>query len=945
VEGAGFRCTAVVELKSPGAPLDRPQPNYGGRTPVDQAFDYAREAYQARWVIVSDMLVIRLYAVESQDEYEVFDLRDCAGEGPSATRNRRRLHLLLHSGQLVKGHGQSPVALLYEKSTARRIEIRAGFYEAYCRIRSDLYSAIATAAAEVHPGMCGSELLQATQRLLDRLMFIYYCEDHPQQLISDETIRRITEAAAVLPGTSTGKVYESLKALFREVDEGSSEASGQAIAAYNGGLFRDHPILDHISLPDSLHRRVYEARGAGQQRRLVQGVYGLHVFDFWTELNEHLLGHIFEQSLSDLGAIAASGVGSSAERWKERRKHGVFYTTDILSDYLARTVLRSTLDDLEALDDASVEATADLLEARAKRLLGLKVADLACGSGAFLVSVHREMVREYRRLTASLAALAAGKADLFSQPDLGRQSAIIRDCVFGADILPQAVEIAQLALWLTSVQKDEKLADLTSHLVSANSLDAPGVFDALGVEPGSLDIVIGNPPWGGTVDADVLARCTQWLGLASGEAWDTWELFLALSIRALREGGRLALLLPDSFFYPAKAKTRKLLLEETTVERVFSLGPDWFGPTVRMGTIAIQARRGPVDRDATIRCMAVSGELRRQAIKGEIQLSQVEAIRSRAVPTRRVLDSPSFEVEVLRGERDDRIISTMEGRSIALQVICDRARGEEMSKSGLAWRCPSCQQLTTPGVKRKGGGYEGKDCPHCGLALTEDAVQCSTAVTDSTPKSEDAVGFIDGDDITTRYRRVQPSKWAVVARMVGSKPDQLYAPPKILIRQAGVGLLATLDETTSRCPQSVYIYRLRPTFAGEGYRHEFVLGALLSRTMNYLVLKLYGETDPAKAYAKLTHARLAALPIPRVDFSDSRQRQAHDTIVADVRRLLDGDAKSGGIEDQRIEMALRGLWGIEAEDGAYINGEFYDLPRGQVFRELFPEGPPLPVSD
>ena len=113
--------------------------------------------------------------------------------------------------------------------------------------------------------------------------------------------------------------------------------------------------------------------------------------------------------------------------------------------------------------------------------------------------------------------------------------------------------------------------------------------------------------------------------------------------------------------------------------------------------------------------------------------------------------------------------------------------------------------------------------------------------------------------------------------------------------------------------------------------------------MNYFVLKRYGETDPAKAFAKLRMEHIDELPIPRVDFTDAKQARGHRMIVENVRLLLDGSAKNGGSEDLEIESILRGLWGISPEDGAYINGEFFDLPQGQVLLSLFPGGPPAPV--
>jgi len=936
--------SAVVELKSPGTPLDRPQASYGNRTPVDQAFDYAREIFQVRWVVVSDMVLLRLYAVESQDDYEEVDLRSCVGRGAEITDALRRLHFLFGRGYLVDGHEESQVSSLYHKSTIHRIEVRDGFYEAYREIRADLYAAIRSACSLRGEEADAVELLRTTQRLLDRMMFIYYCEDHPQGLLPNGLIERVTNAASTLPGSNPNRVYGSLKALFREIDAGNSPYSGVKIAAYNGELFKDDPILDHVDLPDTLHKSVYFGRGADRQTRPIDGAWGLHVYDFWTELNEHLLGHIFEESLSEIDAFIASGRDIDLQRLEERRRHGVFYTTDILSDFLARGILRATLDEATPESDRRGTDAAKLLRDRIAHLLELKVVDFACGSGAFLVSVYREMARELWRLNLAVAELSSEREDLFSTTRIAEQADIVRSCIYGVDLLPQAVEIAKLALWLSSVQKDKRVADLSSQLIAADSLDVPTLHQRLNMEVGSFDIVLGNPPWGVDVNSEVYEECIESLDLLRDCSWDSWELFLALSLKALRPGGRMALLLPDTFFYPEKAKTRQMLFESAEVEKVQYLGPDWFGSGVRMGTVAVQARRGPHRPEGSMQCFVLAGDLRREAIRGNIQLSQVESLRGRRVPIQRTLDSPSFEVEVFRGIRDDRIIETMIGNGIGLSDLCERGRGEEMSRDGLAWRCPGCERLTAPGQKRRGGGCDAKECPRCGLQLTSGNALASVAVLPGQP-TRGTVGFIDGLDIAVRYRKLVPTKQVHIDRLLDPKPEALYAPPKILIREAGVGISAALDETTSRCPRSVYLYRLSQECQSEGYSHEFVLAALLSRTMNYFVLKRFGEIDPAKAFAKLRHEHLAELPIPRVDFSLDAEVRAHQTIVQCVRRLLDEEARTGGEDDQEIEWLLRQLWGLSAEDGAYINGEFHGLPEGQLLRSLFPEGAPLPVGE
>jgi len=263
------RFTAVVELKTPGTNLDMPQPGYNSETPVEQGFRYATQILGAKWVIVSDMLRLRLYSVESMAEHEELTLADCVKDG-KPTAAFRRLHFLFHHDFLIAGHESSQVSLLYGKTADRQLEIRDSFYGAYYLIRNDLFRALEKSCKLAGFKATRENLLEATQRLLDRLLFIFYCEDNPQQLIPRGTLKRVTEAAATLPGPSAHKVYTHLKSLFREIDVGSTAESGVEVTGYNGELFKDHWILDHIELPDTLNRRDYSVLDAdGSTRRIV----------------------------------------------------------------------------------------------------------------------------------------------------------------------------------------------------------------------------------------------------------------------------------------------------------------------------------------------------------------------------------------------------------------------------------------------------------------------------------------------------------------------------------------------------------------------------------------------------------------------------------------------------------------------------------------------------
>lgn len=66
---------APMELKGPKTGLDAIMPGRA-KTPVQQAWEYANDAIGARWVLVSNMRELRLYAIgHGRAAFESFDLR------------------------------------------------------------------------------------------------------------------------------------------------------------------------------------------------------------------------------------------------------------------------------------------------------------------------------------------------------------------------------------------------------------------------------------------------------------------------------------------------------------------------------------------------------------------------------------------------------------------------------------------------------------------------------------------------------------------------------------------------------------------------------------------------------------------------------------------------------------------------------------------------------
>ena len=400
-----FRTIAVVELKKPGTPLDGPQASYKGRSPVEQAFEYARDLPTCQWVIVTDMVVVRLYSVTTQGEYH--ELSFSGGDNAYATEQAYRLLALPN---LIEGGDDSPTNRLLLSSREGQLFVRDAFYKIYADIRSDLLEAVTEWARSSYSR---SEIVLGVQRLLDRLLFIFFCEHHPDRLLPAGLVKGLTERAIQLPGSSLCKVYDQLKALFHDLDVGASTRSW-VIPKYNGELFKPDKLLDDLQLPDSLQEKFYAWESPKGGRKAVRGVYGLHEFDFWRELDRDLLGNLFERSIGDLEKL------SEGHQPGARSAFGVFYTASRLAQFVADSAVSAMLDEdehitaaLEQIATVPGGAKDEIVNLVVSELKKFRIADFACGSGVFLTAALDCLACSLQEGAGGRFCRRTDKADIF----------------------------------------------------------------------------------------------------------------------------------------------------------------------------------------------------------------------------------------------------------------------------------------------------------------------------------------------------------------------------------------------------------------------------------------------------------------------------------------------------------------------------------------------------
>lgn len=545
------------------------------KSPVQQAWEYATFIKGAQWVLVSNMVETRLYAVGyGRQAYETFQLRDL--DKPAAYA---RFRLLLGKAELLDGG----TAALLARSEAADKDITDKLYREYKRLRFTLITGLQTH----NPTLTIDQALEFAQTILDRVLFIAFAED--TNLLPRNSL---TEAHTAQSDYNTSTAWQRFKTLFSWVDKGMPR---RQIPPYNGGLFRENAALDALVVPDELCAEF-----------AILGTY-----DFASEVTVNILGHIFEQSVSDLEELKATLAGTPFDAKKGKKKtDGVVYTPDFITRYIVEQTVGGWLadkrrelgfDKLPVLDPEkdyptltmkrgkNTTATATLnakakqhlafWQAYAAALSSIKVLDPACGSGAFLVQLFDYLREEGLRVNAELARLQGGIVSLLERLD----TSILKNNLYGVDLNPEPVEITKLSLWLKTANSGEKLTYLDDNIKCGNSVVAdrtvsPVAFDWAAqftdiMASGGFDVVVGNPPY---VRMEVLKPIKPYLEKHFTTATDRADLFVYFfeqGLRLLKPQGWLGYISSSTFMKTGSgSKLRELLARQATVQRLVDFG-------------------------------------------------------------------------------------------------------------------------------------------------------------------------------------------------------------------------------------------------------------------------------------------------------------------------------------------------------------------------------------
>ncbi|WP_386690937.1 MULTISPECIES: Eco57I restriction-modification methylase domain-containing protein [unclassified Lonepinella] len=513
-----------------------------------QAFGYKNHHPSCRYVITANFQKLRFY-IDNAVEFVEFDLFKLTFEQFCL------LYLLVSAVNLL---GDLPLKLKAE-SLSQEEKVTKALYKDYSQFKRELFADL----RQQNPNIDPLVLFNKSQKLLDRLLFIFFAED--SNLLPANTARRMTkewQQAKTLHIPLT--IYQHLKNYFGYLDRGYKDEHGE-IFAYNGGLFKSDDVLDSLIISDEL---------------LYTHIVKLSDYDFASDVDVNILGHIFENSLNEIDEIKAELRGESAPNAVNKRKQdGVYYTPKYITSYIVQHTLGKLCQDKKAelaivdsdyyqevqftktgkkkKQDASlINPLADKLKTYRDWLLDIRICDPACGSGAFLNEALNFLIAEHQHID-ELERNLYGDSLLF--PDV--QNHILENNLFGVDINEESIEIAKLSLWLRTAEPHRKLSTLSNNLKCGNSLisdpeiagdkafnwqaEFPEVF-----KNGGFDVVIGNPPYGAKLDSqsiDFIIEQFKNCGLGKNLS-DTYIAFYILALNALvKLNGYMSYIAPNTW--------------------------------------------------------------------------------------------------------------------------------------------------------------------------------------------------------------------------------------------------------------------------------------------------------------------------------------------------------------------------------------------------------------
>lgn len=715
---------------------------------------------------------------------------------------------------------------------------------------------LAKSIAGLNYKLDNDELNHAVQLLLDRIIFLRFCEERDVEPFGQ--LQAIAQHA---------HIYKHLLDLFYDADE-----------KYNSGLFhfQDGCITQKLKVEDKVLRDIIEDLYPPKSD------YSFYLMPV------EILGNAYEQFLGKVIRITAGHNVKIELKPEVRKAGGVYYTPQYIVDYIVENTVGK------------------LIEGKTpKDIEKIKIVDPACGSGSFLLGAYKYLINYhqnyyYNKKANSQVINADGSLTT------AEKRKILTNNIFGVDLDKNAVEVSKLSLLLKcmegetaatvkqqiSLHHTRVLPDLDKNIVNGNSLigfdisddelelDKEAIIELENkVKPfdwkvtfpqvfkqGGFDAVIGNPPW-----VDLKGFPVEQINYffakysTANNRINLYSLFIEKSLNIINSKGKFSFIIPNSMLYQSTYEAlRKKILNDWNIEKLIRL-PDNVFQDVKAETLIISLGREKCkietlifDRDAKINLITVKNTAVAKKITQETFLKNDLCV-----------------FDIFSDETKKKLTLKIETNSVPLETLCDFCLG------------------ITPYDKYKGHSE----------SQIKNRVYHSTTKKDNTFKK-----LLEGADVQRYFVKWGGNEYISYGNWLGAPRDQkFFKLPRILVRQIISGkpprIYAAYTKEELYNTQSVFSVILKNKIE---LNLLFILGLLNSSLINFYHSDKF--LDKSKnLFQKILIQNCKLLPIRNFSLKEKKQKKLYDQIILIVTELeiLSSDSQRENIDQNKANLTNR----------------------------------------
>lgn len=773
------------------------------------------------------------------------------------------------------------------------------------------------------------------QSYINKILFLRVCEDR-----NIETYQRLLTIA-------DHNSHKELVVKFKEADN-----------KYNSGLFEELISEDVIGNISSSFWMII------RQLYFPESPYS------FTVLSSDILGRIYEIFLAEKLAVVDGEL--KIVKKPENAERDIVTTPN----FVVREILHQT--------------AAEIIQGKtANEINNLKCADIACGSGAFLLELYQllydSLVDYYFENDRS--KLVQTSIGTYKLPYEMKRNLLV-NCIYGVDKDFNAVEACKFGLLLKLLEDEDVnslssfhpiLPDLSNNIFYGNSLlstaDVPA-DDALEINPfdfgdRTFDLIVGNPPYMKTEDIKAFTPKEKSLYekgnryTSAYKQYDKYFLFIERALNLLKPDGYLGYVVPNKFMKVGAAKElRNFIANNAYLKTMISFG----------------AHQVFADK-STYTCIIVLEKNKHENFKYS-EVSDFIGWRVRNVNAYKFCDRPSVTINadtwILCTDEHLPLLNAVTAHTKPLgDIVGDDYifNGIQTSANKIYVFVPISETRTTYTFKAfDGNEYEVEKAvtkPYFKTAQGADAMSTYRTFKPNArvffPYKKDNDGHLQLIPLTTIQRRYPLFYTFLMAakpeldkasRDIQPKPttaDEWYRYGRHQSLEACeveekmiVGVLAQTDKyaidnngtlvssggTAGYCLVSI---------PSDSQYSIYYIQAILGSIQGEWLASLYGEIFRGGYIARGTKV-LKQIPIREIDFTDQNERNVHDDIADRQKRLIElGDKISKAAKNRRSLIPLQRQFDLLKHEQQNVINMLYGMTNDEV--SLIPKIKELYAAD